>query len=416
MHVLVIGAGIIGVTTAYELAQDGHSVTVVDRNAGPGLETSFANGGQISASHTDPWASPENLKRVICWLGKADAPLRLNPGWDMAALRWCAMYLRNCTRSRARVNTERMLRVALYSRERYAHLRQQLPIQYDLQQSGILHIFRNPGSYRLAKQQAAIIRDLGCDRQDITLDHCMELEPALSAIRQDLCGAIYCADDESGDAYKFCTALARSCSALGVDFKFNFDVTGLIKRNDRVTGVATATSRIEADAVVVAAGSFSPHLMRDLGMTIPVYPAKGYSLTLPVEPTDTAPTVSLIDDEQKLVYSRLGDTLRVAGMAELSGYDTKIDHQRAASLVREALRLFPTLNVPPAPRYWCGLRPQTPDSVPILGACGFENMFLNTGHGTLGWTMAAGSARITADLVSGKTPAIDMDGLTIARY
>ncbi len=416
MQVLVLGAGVIGVTTAYELARDGHDVTVIERASGPGLETSFANGGQISVSHTDPWASADNLRRAIKWLWRGDAPLSLNPGLDLTALRWCWQFLTNCTTYRVAINTERMLRVALYSRARYNVLRDELPLNYGLRENGILHVFRDPDALARSSQQAALVRSLGCERRPVTVEECIALEPALAPVRNQLSGGVYCYDDESGDAYRFTVQIEQVCHERGVQFHYDESITALTAEHERITSVRTSRADYQADAIIMALGSYGAPLLKKLGIALPVYPAKGYSITIPADPLAAAPTLSLIDDECKLVYSRLDDQLRVAGMAELAGYDLKIDARRAALVSEQAYGLFPQLYCAAETNVWTGLRPQTPDSVPVLGPARFENLLLNTGHGTLGWTMAAGSARLIADLVGGLQPAIALDGLTLERF
>lgn len=419
MHVLVIGAGIIGVATAYELAGDGHDVTVIDRQSGPCRETSFANGGQISASHADPWASAQNLRKIIGWLWHKDSPIRLSPGMDRAALGWCLRFLRNCTTVRNRTNTGRMLGLAMYSRSRLGRLNRDLSIGYRRRTNGILHIYRDKGALALARQQAIIVQDLGCIRREVAIDECLAIEPALVPVKDTLAGAMYCPDDESGDARMFGVELAGECKRLGVRFLFDTFVHGLENDGPVVRGVITDPGLLKADSIVLAAGSYSPLIVQSLGIRLPVYPVKGYSVTFHMnhmKPGQNKPTVSLIDDEHKIVYSRLGEDLRAAGMGELSGYDLGIDPVRARQLAKQACSLFPAIQFDDRLQFWSGLRPQTPDSVPVLGKCGFENLYLNTGHGTLGWTMAAGSARITADLVAGQSPEIDISGLTIDRF
>ena len=416
MRVCVLGGGIIGVATAYFLTKDGHDVTLLERGAAPAMETSFANGGQISVGHTDPWASPSNLRKVLGWLGKANAPLSFKLSLDPALWRWVGWYLRNCSEERARINTERMLRIAAYSHRVLQGLKSEIDASFDARQTGILQIFRDARAYEVALEQAEYVTALGWSRIPISKSRAVEIEPALATRAADLAGVIYAEADESGDAHMFAGALAAAARQAGADLRFNTLVTGLVGERDRVRGVSFKGGQIATDAVVVAMGSYSPLLLRELGLKLPVYPAKGYSVTLPVGPSHTAPTTALIDDENKLVYSRLGDRLRVAGLAETIGYDTEINLDRAGLVLRGALDLFPNGGDANAVRFWTGLRPQTPDSVPVLGATPIKGLYLNTGHGTLGWTMAAGSARIVADAVSGRLPEIDLGGLTLDRF
>lgn len=415
-RVAVLGGGIIGVTTAYFLARDGHAVTLLERQSDVALETSFANGGQISVSHTDPWASPANLMKVLRWIGDPDAPLRVRPSLDPMLLRFGWHFLKNCTDERAAINSERMLRVARYSQSVLQGLKQGLTANFDSRQTGILHVFRDPGHYERALEQAEYVTTLGCSRVPISKEAALAIEPALVDAQPGLAGIIYCEDDESGDAHKFTRALADAAKDLGVDFRFGAEVRAIETRGGRVRSVETADSLFNVDAVVVALGSYTPLMLKRLGLTLPVYPAKGYSLTLDVRDDDVAPVTALIDDEKKLVYSRLGSRLRVAGIAETAGYDTEIDQARADIVLKGAMSLFPKPGDVDNAQFWTGLRPQTPDSVPVLGATPIAGLYLNTGHGTLGWTMAAGSGQVVSDVVSGRAPEIDLDGLTMARF
>lgn len=416
MRVVVLGAGVIGITTAYFLAKDGHEVTVIDRAAGAARETSFANGGQISVSHTDPWASPANLRKVVGWLGKANAPLAFRLGLDTSLWRWIVWYLKNCTTAHAQANTERMLRVAAYSQSMLASLRDEIDAPYDARHTGILHVYRDPKNYERALTQAAFVSGLGCRREAISNARALDIEPALADAMPGLAGVIYAPDDESGDAQLFTENLATAGAGIGVTFRFETTVHHLLADAGHVSGVATSQGDIAADAVVAAFGSYTPLLLRQVGLKLPVYPAKGYSVTLPVGAAHTAPLTALIDDERKLVYSRLGARLRVAGLAETIGYDTKIDMARALLVLDGARTLFPNAGDIGQAEYWTGLRPQTPDSVPVLGATPLKGLYLNTGHGTLGWTMAAGSARAVADVVGGRAPAISLTDLGISRF
>ncbi|MBL6933084.1 MAG: D-amino acid dehydrogenase, partial [Rhodospirillales bacterium] len=415
MTTLVLGAGVIGVTTAYYLARTGQKVIVVERQPGPALETSFANGGQISACHTEPWATPATLPKVIKWLGRDDAPLKFRLKADPALWSWCLKFLVNCTENRANTNIERMLRIALYSRDSLAELRRETGIEYDQLSKGILHVYRDERELKVAERRAKAMNELGLARHALDVAACVALEPALgrAANGNHLCGGLYTPGDESGDAHAFTTALASLATELGVEFQYDCPISRLIIRNGQFTGIETPKGIFEAKACVVALGSYSPLLLKPHGIHLPVYPAKGYSVTLAVENLKEAPSVSLIQDELKLVYSRLGNRLRIAGTAEIAGYDDQIDEKRAGYILRAALELFPDCANPETAEFWAGLRPKTPDSVPVLGPTKIENLFLNTGHGTLGWTMACGSGKVLADLISGKQPAIDLKGLKI---
>lgn len=416
MRVTVLGAGVIGVATAYYLARAGHEVTVVDRQPGPALETSFANGGQISANHVTPWATPATPWKTLKWLGRTDAPLLFHLRADPALWAWSVRFLANCTSRRMRINIDRALRLALYSRSELAKLRSETGIRYDALTRGILHIFRNVRDYREALPQVDLMNRLGCVRRVVSVDECVDLEPALAGVGDQLVGGIFSPDDESGDAYAFTVQLAEICAGLGVDFRYGVRIEGLVVDGWRIDGVETDAGIIGGDAFVVALGSYSPHLVKGLAITLPVYPAKGYSVTLTVVDESRAPMVSLIDDEFKMVYSRLGDRLRIAGTAEFAGYDTTVTEIRASFILDKTLGLFPGCGDPDKAEFWAGLRPSTPDGVPVIGGTRYPNLFLNTGHGTLGWTMACGSGRVLADIIDGGPPEIPIDGLGIERF
>ncbi|MGE5547240.1 MAG: D-amino acid dehydrogenase [Solirubrobacterales bacterium] len=417
MRVLVLGAGVVGTAAAWYLAKAGHAVTVLDRNPGAGLETSFANGGQVSPCHAEPWAHPGVMAKVTQWLGREDAPLlfRWNR-WDPALWAWGLRFLANCTAGRARINTERALRIALYSRNCLRALRDETGLEYDQRRQGILHIYRDPVEFEHALGAAEVMRKNGLPRVAKTPVECVAVEPALAAAAPTLAGGILTPEDESGDAFKFTTGLADLAGRNGVEFRFGVTITGFEREHGRISAVVTDAGRFDADAYVLALGSYSPLLARDLGLRLPIVPAKGYSITVPVDGHDGAPTVSITDDEAKMVYSRLGHRLRAAGTAEFSGWDTSLNPVRWKVLLAKARALFPDGGDYDKVEPWTGLRPVTPDSVPILGATPIPNLWLDTGHGTLGWTMACGSGRVIADLISGRAPDISLDGLTLKRF
>lgn len=423
MRVLVLGAGVVGTATAYFLAEDGHRVTVIDRQAAPGLETSFANGAQISACHAKPWAAPHMPGQAFLWMFQPDAPLLFKPWrWDPSLWSWGLKFLRNCTDARLRINMERTLRVALYSRAVLKALRQKTNIQYDQLTQGILHIYRTAAEFAQGRATAAQLAELGLPQDILTADECVRLEPALShAAARDLVGGLLSPEDESGDAQKFTAELAKLAAARGVVFRYGVTIDRIEATRGRITRVITdhgdgRGGDEESDAFVLALGSYSPHFARALGLNLPVYPAKGYSITVEIENPAAAPTLSITDETNFMVFSRLGNKMRVAGTAELAGWNTSLDPARVEPLARNARSLFPAASSYVALHPWCGLRPATPDSVPILGATSYNNLFLNTGHGTLGWTMACGSARIIADLLAGRRPEIDLEGLGLDRF
>ena len=416
MRVIVLGAGLLGTTSAYFLSQLGHDVTVVDRQATPGAETSFANGGQISVSHAEPWANPSAPLKVLQWLGKEDAPLLFRLRADMRQWLWGLSFLRNCTPARTRHNIEQIVRLGTYSRDTLQQLRASTGIQYDQRTQGILHFYTSQKEFDGAQAPAEQMRALGCERHVISADAAVALEPALAHIRPQLAGATYTAEDESGDANRFTRELARLCEAAGVQFRLGHTVTALREAGGRIDHVEVTDAegrfqRLRADAYVLAMGAFSPLLAAPLGIRLPIYPAKGYSVTMPVKDASMAHQVSLTDDEFKLVFSRLtgpdGDRLRIAGTAELNGYHRDLNTVRCEAIVRRVEQLFPGAGDTTRAQFWTGLRPATPSNVPIIGRSKVDNLYLNTGHGTLGWTHACGSGKSIARIVSGLAPELD---------
>ena len=411
MHIVVMGAGVVGITTAWFLQQQGHQVTVVDRQAQAGLETSYANGGQISVCHAEPWANPSAPLKILKWLFQPEAPLLYRPRLDPYQWRWGLSFLTQCTSARAAHNIRQMVNLGIYSRSQLQALRKELDLDYDHLEKGILHFYTSQQEFDAAMEPARIMRELGCDRQVIDANRAVELEPALKDVRQRIAGATYTADDESGDARKFTQALARRCAEAGVEFRYGTEVLGFDKAGDRILGVQTLTEGrhqvLRADSYVLCLGSFSAVLARRLGLFLNIYPAKGYSITVPVKNPDAAFQVSLTDDEYKLVYSRLGDRIRVAGTAELNGYTRNLDFIRCRAIVRRAAEILPGAGHWDQAEYWTGLRPTTPSNVPYIGKSHFHNLYLNTGHGTLGWTHSCGSAAALADIVAGRTPEVD---------
>ena len=387
MRIAVLGAGVIGVTAAWYLRQDGHEVHVFDRREGPGLETSFANGGQISADHAAPWAKPGVPVQALKWMLHEDSPLLFRLRADPAQWRWGLAFLRNCTAARFRENAARLRALGSYSRDQLRALRRATGLHYDEVARGILTLYTQGGA------QAP---------DWLTPAECMEIEPAVASLGERLRGGEYLREDESGDAYKFTAGLARLCESQGVKFRYGVTIEKLAAHDGRVV-----SPHAQADAFVLALGSYSPLLARQLGIDLPIYPLKGYSVTMPVKDRNAAWTVSLSDEAHKLVLSRLGDRLRIAGTAELNGYDTQINRVRCEAIVRRVMQLFPEAGDPSKAEYWAGLRPATPSNLPCIGATRYPNLFLNTGHGTLGWTLACGSGRILADLVSGRRPEVE---------
>jgi len=406
LRILVLGAGVVGTASAWYLAQAGHDVSVIERQTVAGNETSYANGGQISVSHAEPWANLHVFGNLAKWLGREDAPLLWRWRADPAQLAWGARFLLECLPARTRRNMAAIVSLSLYSRSRLQALRSELGLAYDHLERGILHIYTDPREFEMASQAAAQMREFGLDRHTVDVARCLEIEPALGDARHLLVGGDYTASDESGDAHKFTRALAERAAAAGVRFHYGCGIERLLVSGEQIVGVDTCSEGVrqtlQADAYVVALGSYSPHLLRPLGIGLPVYPAKGYSATLTLAEGSSAPTVSLTDDERKLVFSRLGNRLRVAGTAEFNGYNLDLNPVRSQALLDGARRLFPRLQIVGEPEYWCGLRPATPSNVPYIGRRRYSNLWLNTGHGTLGWTMACGSGAALADLISGR--------------
>jgi D-amino-acid dehydrogenase len=412
MRVLILGAGVVGVTAAWYLAQDGHEVTVVDRHAGAALETSFANGGQISASYAEPWANPGAPMKIIKWLGQEDAPLLFRLRLDPMQWRWGLQFLIECLPSRTRRNTIQCLNLALYSRDCLKALRAETGIEYDHLERGILSFYTDHREFAHGVAAADLMRQFGCDREVKSVPECVAIEPALAVCRDQLAGGIFTASDESGDAQRFTQELARMAAARGVTFRWNVAVESLTHEGDVVTGVSCVNEEhckeiLAADAYVMALGSYSPFLLKPLGVPCLIYPAKGYSATIAIAGHRGAPTVSLTDLAYKIVFTRLGDRLRVAGTAELNGYDKDLNLVRCAALVKRAFALFPDCGDRETPQFWTGLRPATPSNVPLVGGTRMRNLFLDTGHGTLGWTMACGSGRALADVIARRKPGVD---------
>lgn len=409
MRIVVLGAGLIGVSSAWFLAEDGYEVMVVDRQPGPARETSFANGGQISTSHAEPWANPGAPLKALKWLGREDSPLLWRLRADPAQWAWGLRFLMECGPQRTRANIQAILALALDSRMRVKALRRALGLDYDCLERGILHYYTDPAEFAHALPQAALMREFGCERVAKTTAECLAIEPALAHSRLPIVGGTFTVGDESGDAQRFCTLLAEQAARRGVVFRYDTPLAGLASDGMAVRGVHLATGEVlSADAVVVALGSYTPRYLAPLGIAVPVYPAKGYSISISVEEAAAAPTVSLTDDGAKIVFSRLGQRLRVAGTAEFAGYDTQIAPQRIAPLLRRVREIFPQLRFDEnALAPWAGLRPATPGNVPLIGRTRLKNLYLNTGHGTLGWTLAAGSGRLLADLVGDRAPAFD---------
>jgi len=411
MRVIVLGGGVVGVTSAWYLARDGHQVTVVDRQPAAALETSFANGGQISASYAEPWANPGAPLKILKWLAHDDAPLLFRPRLDWRQWSWGLQFLIECLPSRTRHNTIQCLNLALYSRDCLKALRTETGIAYDHLERGILQFYTEPDEFDRGVEAAGLMREYGCDRDVKSPDECVAIEPALAQCRDQLAGGIFTATDESGDAQRFTAELSRLAAEHGVAFEWDTEIQAVVAAGDAIDSVRTVRDgrfmSLKADAYVMALGSYSPFLLAPLHVPCNVYPAKGYSATIDIGEHRGAPTVSLTDFAWKIVLTRLGQRLRVAGTAELTGWDTTLNPTRCEALTARTFELFPDAGDRNSVRYWTGLRPATPSNAPLIGRTRYRNLYLNTGHGTLGWTMACGSGRGLADVVAGRKPDVD---------
>lgn len=417
MKVLILGSGVLGVTSAYVLATRGYEVEVIDRQPSAAAECSYANGGQLSYSHAEPWANPGVISKVFKWMFKEDAPLVMRPRLDYQMMRWGFKFLTNCSQPRAETNTLTMLRLGLYSRKKMEHLVTATGIKFDYMREGILHVFGSQGDFDHAVKQSKFQEKFGCNEKVFTPQECLQLEPALEHANVKIVGGIYAHLDESGDIHRFTRELAALCEKEhGVKFHYGITVEGFRKERNRITAVKTDRGDFTANNYVMSLGSYSSPLLRTIGIDVPIYPMKGYSVTMPA--TINTPKISITDQEAKIVYSRLGDRLRVAGTAEFAGYNDSIRQVRITPILHAIQKLFP-LALPQDESLierWACLRPSTPDGPPIIGKTAFSNLYMNTGHGTLGWTQGAGSAFLLGDIMEGKQTEISLDGLTIDRY
>jgi D-amino-acid dehydrogenase len=416
VKVLILGSGVIGVTSAYYLAKAGHEVEVIDRQPKPALETSFANAGEVSPGYSSPWAGPGVPVKAIKWLLMKHGPLVIRPKLDPVMWIWLLKMLRNCTSARYAVNKSRMIPIAEYSRDRLRALRSETGIRYDEREQGTLQLFRDPAQLEHTADDIAVLKQYGVPYEVLDRDGCAAAEPALAAVKDKFAGGLRLPQDETGDCHMFTQALAAEAEKIGVRFSFSVGIQGLNANASRITGVATSNGMLQADAYVLALGSWSPRLVRPLGISLPVYPVKGYSITVPIVDPDRAPVSTVMDESYKVALTRLGDRIRVGGTAEISGYSDKLYAARRATLDHSLTDLFPRGGDIKKATFWSGLRPMTPDGPPVIGATRYSNLHLNTGHGTLGWTMACGSGRVLADILSGRKPDIDTSELAISRY
>lgn len=416
MKVIVLGSGVIGVTSAWYLAAAGHEVTVVDRQSAPALETSYANAGEVSPGYSAPWAGPGVPVKAIKWLLMHHRPLVIRPQLDWRMVRWGLAMLRNCTAARYEINKGRMVRLAEYSRDCLKQLRADTGIQYDERTQGTLQLFRTQKQLDGTGADIEVLRRYGVPFELLDRAGCIRVEPALARVQDKFVGGLRLPGDETGDCFKFTQRLAQMAQQRGVRFLQGTAIERLESSGGRLTGVVTSAGTLSADAYLLALGSHSPTLLAPIGIDIPVYPVKGYSITVPITEASGAPESTVMDETHKVAVTRLGDRIRVGGTAELAGYTMQLHEPRRRTLEHVVTDLFPAGGDVGKAEFWCGLRPMTPDGTPVVGGTRLPNLWLATGHGTLGWTMAAGTGRVMADLIGGRAPEIDMAGLTIARY
>ncbi|RIK85143.1 MAG: D-amino acid dehydrogenase [Hyphomicrobiales bacterium] len=418
MKVLILGGGVIGTTSAYYLAKAGHEVTVLDRQPGPALETSYANAGEISPGYSSPWAGPGVPVKAVKWLLMRHGPLAIRPRIDPAIWVWMLKMLRNCTSARYAVNKARMVPIAEYSRDCLRELRAETGIAYDERARGTLQLFRTQKQLDGIGGDVEVLRKFGVPFEVLDRAGCAAAEPALARVGEKFVGGLRLPGDETGDCHIFTGRLAGMAAEGNnpVDFRYGVTVREILSDGRRATGARTDAGTFEADAVVVALGSYSPFLLRPLGIRIPVHPVKGYSITVPVSDEAAAPVSTVMDETYKIAITRLGSRIRVGGTAEIAGYDLSLRPSRRDPLVHSVTDLFPGGGRMAEATFWCGLRPMTPDGPPVIGKTRIQGLYLNTGHGTLGWTMACGSGRLLADLVSGGKPEVDPAAVSIERY
>ncbi|MAX90796.1 MAG: D-amino acid dehydrogenase small subunit [Pseudomonas sp.] len=416
MRVLVMGSGVIGTTSAYYLARAGFEVVVVDRQPAVAMETSFANAGQVSPGYASPWAAPGVPLKAMKWLMQRHAPLAIKLTGDTQQYLWMAQMLRNCTAARYAVNKERMVRLSEYSRDCLDELRAETGIDYEGRQCGTTQLFRTQAQLDNAAKDIAVLQASGVPYELLDRAGIARAEPALARVSDKLSGALRLPNDQTGDCQMFTTKLAAMARELGVEFRFNQDIQRLQFGGDRLEGVWIDGKLETADRYVLALGSYSPQMLKPLGIRAPVYPLKGYSLTVPISDPAMAPVSTVLDETYKVAITRFDQRIRVGGMAEIAGHDLSLNPRRRETLEMVVGDLFPQGGDPSTAELWTGLRPATPDGTPIIGGTSYRNLYLNTGHGTLGWTMACGSGRLLADMLARKRTQISTDGLDISRY
>ncbi|WP_172564766.1 D-amino acid dehydrogenase [Vibrio navarrensis] len=415
MKAVVLGSGVVGLMSAWYLQKAGYQVTVVDRQSRSGEETSFANAGQISYGYSSPWAAPGIPQKAIRWLLEEHAPLKIKPSLDPQLFKWATQMLSNCQLSRYQINKARMLSIANHSRECLSALRQEHHIEYQGRQQGTLQVFRNQKQLKAVEKDIALLEQSGTRFQRMSVEQCIKQEPGLAAVSDKLTGGLYLPDDETGDCYLFCQQMTELAKAHGVAFSFNTQIQALKTEGNQVIAVATDQGDLQADVYVVAMGSYSTSLLATVGIDIPVYPVKGYSLTVPISDAQQAPVSTVMDETYKVALTRFDDRIRVAGTAELAGFDPAIPEKRKATIAMVVKDLFPHCGDFTKAEFWTGFRPMTPDGTPLIGRTPIGNLYTNTGHGTLGWTMACGSGHLLAQVISGEQQKL-ISGLDYFRY
>ncbi|WP_106477195.1 D-amino acid dehydrogenase [Phytohalomonas tamaricis] len=417
MHILVLGSGVVGVTSAYYLARQGHQVTVVDRQPSPAMETSYGNAGQVSFGFSSPWAAPGIPRKALKWIFQEHAPLKIQPRMDTAMARFMMQMFANCNSERYAINKERMVRIAEHSRHCIDALRTDTGIGYEDRQRGLLQLFRYDAQVDAAGKDMRVLEECGIRHRLLTESECVDVEPALARVPGKFVAGLHLPDDQTGDCHLFTRRLAEYCrEQLGIEFRFNTHIQHIKRNADHVEAVITSAGEMKADAYVLCLGSYSPFLARDLELHLPIYPVKGYSLSVPITDETGAPQSTVMDESHKVAITRFDKRIRVGGMAELASYDLSLLAKRRATIEKVIKDIFPDGGNVSQAEFWAGLRPMTPDSTPIIGKTRYDNFWLNTGHGTLGWTMSCGSGQLLADLLCNRKPEIDPTGLDISRY
>ncbi len=416
MKVVIAGSGVIGVTTAYYLSREGHDVTVIDRQDGSALETSHANAGMLSTGYSAPWAAPGIPLKAIKWMSSEYSPLIISKPFDLSLISWAGKMLMNCTPSRYGANKSRLLRLAQYSQQIFSDLQAEINIDFDSDSKGTLQLFRKAGDLADTITDINILEKHGIEANKLSVEECIAVEPGLASVRDKISGGLHIPIDETGDCFKFTRDLESKAKVAGVKFEYSVDIYKFDHDGKNITGINTSKGRYTADKYVMAMGSYSPLFLKPLGINVPIYPVKGYSLTMPVKNADAAPVSTIMDETYKVAITRLGDRVRVGGTAELCGYNTDAPLKRRKTIDFVISDLFPEGCDVAEAEFWAGLRPMTPDGAPIIGESNFENLYLNTGHGTLGWTLSCGSGKLVSDIITGKQTDIDTEGIGLDRY